>query len=206
MTNEERRRRHISPDAICPECQGDCEDVEHVFRSCSLAQSIWRSMLPQVLDGSNANANFSDWWIKGIGDGKSSLSFGIIAWLLWRRRNRLVFNSEKLSVSEVCSHAKFWIHLYSSSWKTLQASREAPSIARQARLIGWRPAEEGWFSLNSDGSLYKDPTSSAAGGVIRDAKRQFHCCLFGQPGCVLYHEIGTQGYCGGYEAGLEQRY
>ncbi|CAN1193208.1 Putative ribonuclease H protein At1g65750 [Linum perenne] len=130
MTNEERRRRHIAPDAICPECKGDCEDVEHVLRSCSLAQSVWRRLLPQALDDVVTNATFSEWWTKGIGDRGSCLSFGVIAWLLWRRRNRLVFHDETMSVSEVCGQAKFWIHLYSSSWKALQASREAPSIAR----------------------------------------------------------------------------
>ncbi|CAN1163084.1 Putative ribonuclease H protein At1g65750 [Linum perenne] len=40
-------------------------------------------------------------------------------------------------------------------------------------MIGWRPAEEGWYSLNSDGSLYKNPTSSAAGGIIRDDNGKF---------------------------------
>ncbi|CAN1771045.1 Putative ribonuclease H protein At1g65750 [Linum perenne] len=163
----------MSSDATCPECQSGCEDTEHVLRSCRLARSVWRSLLPEVLAGAEANSDFSEWWIKGIGNSDSSLSFGVIAWLLWRRRNSLVFNEEKLSVSEVCCQAKFWIHLYSSSWKALQASREAPSTARQARLIGWRPAEEGWYSLNSDGSLYKNPTSSAAGGIIRDDNGKF---------------------------------
>ncbi|CAN1732286.1 Putative ribonuclease H protein At1g65750 [Linum perenne] len=163
----------MSPDATCPECQGGCEDTEHVLRSCRLARSVWRSLLPEVLAGAEANSDFSEWWIKGVDKSESNLSFGVIAWLLWRRRNSLVFNEEKLSVSEVCCQAKFRIHLYSSSWKALQASREAPSTARQARLIGWRPTEEGWYSLNSDGSLYKNPTSSAAGGIIRDDNGRF---------------------------------
>ncbi|CAN1796016.1 hypothetical protein LINPERHAP1_LOCUS20796 [Linum perenne] len=68
---------------------------------------------------------------------------------------------------------KFWVHLYSSSWKTLQASRETSGIARQAHLIGWRPAGEGWFSLNSDGSLYTTNNAAAAGGVIRDGNGRF---------------------------------
>ncbi|CAN1798021.1 Putative ribonuclease H protein At1g65750 [Linum perenne] len=68
----------------------------------------------------------------------------------------------------MCYQSKFWIHLYSTSWKALQVSREAPSLAPQAHLIGWRPAEEGWFSLNSDSSLYKNRARAVAGGVIRD--------------------------------------
>ncbi|CAN1762274.1 Putative ribonuclease H protein At1g65750 [Linum perenne] len=42
-----------------------------------------------------------------------------------------------------------------------------------AHLIGWRPAEEDWFSLNSDGSLTRNLDKSAAGGVIRDANGRF---------------------------------
>ncbi|CAN1848784.1 Putative ribonuclease H protein At1g65750 [Linum perenne] len=29
MTNEERRRRHIAPDVVCPECSDMCENVDH---------------------------------------------------------------------------------------------------------------------------------------------------------------------------------
>ncbi|CAN1244571.1 Putative ribonuclease H protein At1g65750 [Linum perenne] len=88
MTNEERRRRHISVDATCTECQAPCENIDHILR-----------------------------------------------------RNRLIFNNERLSVDEICGQVTFWTHLYSSSWKALQVSREAPSLARQAHLIGWRPAD-----------------------------------------------------------------
>ncbi|CAN1768790.1 Putative ribonuclease H protein At1g65750 [Linum perenne] len=33
--------------------------------------------------------------------------------------------------------------------------------------------QEGWFSLNSNGSLYRNPASSAVGGVIRDSNANF---------------------------------
>ncbi|CAN1835862.1 Putative ribonuclease H protein At1g65750 [Linum perenne] len=172
MTNEERRRRHIAPDANCPECQEPCESVEHVLRKCNLAQLVWKEMLPPPA-GAQANLCFLDWWMEGITNSQTRLLFGVTAWLLWRRRNRLVFHNEKLSVSELCCQAKFWIQFYSSSWKALQVSRETPSIARQAQLIGWRRAEEDWFSLNSDGSLTRNPDKSVAGGVIRDANGRF---------------------------------
>ncbi|CAN1272392.1 Putative ribonuclease H protein At1g65750 [Linum perenne] len=101
------------------------------------------------------------------------LIFGITAWLLWKRRNRLIFHSESTTVSEVFNQVKLWVHLYSSSWKTLHASREKPSRARQAQLIGWRPAEEGWFSLNSDGSLFTNSGRAAVGGIIRYENERF---------------------------------
>ncbi|CAN1353255.1 Putative ribonuclease H protein At1g65750 [Linum perenne] len=173
MTNEERRRRHIADAAICPECQDICEDLNHVLRSCRIAQEVWREELPALAAGATAGLNFEEWWCRGLDYPDAHLKFGVINWLLWRRRNRLVFHDENTSAREVCSQVKFWVHFYSSSWKALQVSREAPGLARQAHLIRWRPAGEGCFTLNSDGSLYTNPNRAAAGGVIRDDNGRF---------------------------------
>ncbi|CAN0906439.1 Putative ribonuclease H protein At1g65750 [Linum grandiflorum] len=35
-------------------------------------------------------------------------------------------------------------------------------------MIGWRPGDEGWFTLSTDGSLRSSQRNAAAGGVIRD--------------------------------------
>ncbi|CAN1157728.1 Putative ribonuclease H protein At1g65750 [Linum perenne] len=173
MTNEERRQRHLSPDAICPDCQAPCESLDHVLRKCHVAQAVWKEVLPLEFSTFSDDVAFVDWWKAGIANTSHSLLFGVTSWLLWLRRNRLVFQNERLSVFEICRQVKFWTHLYSSSWKALQLSREAPGLARQAQLIGWRPAEEGWFSLNSDGSLVHNPNSAAAGGIIRDSDGRF---------------------------------
>ncbi|CAN1818654.1 Putative ribonuclease H protein At1g65750 [Linum perenne] len=77
MTNAERRKRHITVDVVCPVCQSNCEDTEHVLRRCSFAHLVWR------------------------------------------------------------------------------------------------PTGEGWVSLNSDGSLYTNPSRAAAGGVLRDGDGRF---------------------------------
>ncbi|CAN1144938.1 Putative ribonuclease H protein At1g65750, partial [Linum perenne] len=172
MTNEERRRRHLTLDAACQECNDGFEDIEHILRKCHFAQQVWRSMMPHFLDGSAA-LDFKAWWVAGIKNNKWALMFSVITWLLWRRRNHFIFENENMLVPEFYSQAKFWIHLYSSCWKALQVSGEASGSARKAHLIGWRPPEEGWFSLNSDGSLYSGPNRAAAGGVIRDNNGRF---------------------------------
>ncbi|CAN1152526.1 Putative ribonuclease H protein At1g65750 [Linum perenne] len=131
ITNEERRCRHISPDATCTECLDPCESVEHVIRRCRLAQDVWRELLPSAIIGNSAINAFLDWWIAGIDYKPNRILFGVTSWLLWHRRNRLVFHNEKMSVLEICGQVKFWTHLYSSSWKALQVSREAPGLARK---------------------------------------------------------------------------
>ncbi|CAN1801952.1 Putative ribonuclease H protein At1g65750 [Linum perenne] len=107
MTNEERRRGHVATIADCPECNCCCEDVEHVLRKCNFAQQVWQEVMPDSVGGPNALSTFEDWWQSGIGNSASCLCFGVVTWLLWRRRNKLIFQSESLSVREVCSQVKF---------------------------------------------------------------------------------------------------
>ncbi|CAN0906735.1 Putative ribonuclease H protein At1g65750 [Linum grandiflorum] len=40
-------------------------------------------------------------------------------------------------------------------------------------MIGWRPGDEGWFTLSTDGSLRSHQRDAAAGGLIRDDKGSF---------------------------------
>ncbi|CAN1160515.1 hypothetical protein LINPERHAP2_LOCUS23359 [Linum perenne] len=130
-------------------------------------------MLPSAVTGDASNLDFANWWSRGLGNASSRLLFGVTTLLLWKRRNRLVFDNDRAPVSAVCCQVKFWDRLFSSSWKALQMSREAPSSARQAQLIGWRQADEGCFSLNANGSLYSNRSSATAGGVIRDDNGRF---------------------------------
>ncbi|CAN1121361.1 Putative ribonuclease H protein At1g65750, partial [Linum perenne] len=140
----------------------------HIFRGCNVARSIWSLILPAVVSLAQLHLDFQSWWIANIGNPIINPLFGIVAWLIWKRRNKLVFDGVSWSTEEVRNQAKFWDLLLSSSWKAGQLGREAPSLAREAQLIGWRPAVEGWCSLNSDGSLYSRSNRAVTGGLIRD--------------------------------------
>ncbi|CAN1745014.1 Protein DETOXIFICATION 42 [Linum perenne] len=56
---------------------------------------------------------------------------------------------------------------------TNQLGREASGKARQTQLIAWRPGNEGWSTLNTDGSRYTHSGSTAIGGLIRDDGGRF---------------------------------
>ncbi|CAN0904399.1 TNF receptor-associated factor homolog 1b, partial [Linum grandiflorum] len=74
---------------------------------------------------------------------------------------------------EVAHRCDYWVALISSSWKTGQLGREAPSLGGQTQLIGWRPGDEGWFTLSTDGSFRSPTKVAAAGGLIRDDSGRF---------------------------------
>ncbi|CAN1784070.1 Putative ribonuclease H protein At1g65750 [Linum perenne] len=161
MTNMERMRRGIADQSTCEACGHVGEDINHVFRSCRVARDIWSMILPEVISANQLQWDFQNWWVMNIGNPNINPLFGFGAWLIWKRRNTLVFDRVAWSAEEVRNQSKFGVLLFSSSWKAGQVGREAPVLARQTHLIGWRPADEGWFSLNSDGSLYSSNNRAA---------------------------------------------
>ncbi|CAN1759332.1 Putative ribonuclease H protein At1g65750 [Linum perenne] len=93
--------------------------------------------------------------------------------MIWKKRNKMLFENIAWTEEEVRCQVKFWVLLLSSSWKAGQLGREAPGLALQTQLIGWRPADEGWFTLNSDCSLYAQNRRAATSGLIRDWEGKF---------------------------------
>ncbi|CAN1746300.1 Putative ribonuclease H protein At1g65750 [Linum perenne] len=173
MTNVERGRRRLTDNLICQHCNGGEEDLNHVFRECCFASQTWNRILPHVVLGEQRTMEFKEWWIHGISDPVNSSIFGFTLWLLWSRRNKLIFEDNALSVDEIANQVSFWVQFASSCWKTRRLGREAPGFARQTQLIGWRPGGEGCFTLNTDGSLHRVSNSSVAGGIIRDDQGRF---------------------------------
>ncbi|CAN1777596.1 hypothetical protein LINPERHAP1_LOCUS14117 [Linum perenne] len=62
-------------------------------------------------------------------------------------------------------------------------------------MIGWRPGGEGCFTLNTDGSLYRDSNSTAAGGLIRDDQGRFVSAFASKLGSCSIVRAGDLG-CG----------
>ncbi|CAN0898564.1 Putative E3 ubiquitin-protein ligase RF298 [Linum grandiflorum] len=95
-----------------------------------------------------------------------SLTFGIGVWLLWRARNKRLFEQVTETYKEVAHRCDYWVALITSSWKTGQLGREVRSLTRQTQSIRWRPSDEGYFTLSTDESLRSPTKLAAAGGVI----------------------------------------
>ncbi|CAN1137161.1 hypothetical protein LINPERHAP2_LOCUS9882 [Linum perenne] len=111
----ERVRRRISVRGNCVACPTGMEDIDHVFRSCAVARDYWLKVLPDIVSAMQLQIGFQDWWLQNIGNPKLNPVFGIGAWLLWKRRNRLIFENAAWSVEELGNQAKFWELLLSSS-------------------------------------------------------------------------------------------
>ncbi|CAN1761168.1 Putative ribonuclease H protein At1g65750 [Linum perenne] len=66
MTNLERTRRHISNSDGCVACGRGAASLDHLFRNCNVARSIWSAMLPEVLSPIQEQWSFQSWWSNNI--------------------------------------------------------------------------------------------------------------------------------------------
>ncbi|CAN0838590.1 Putative ribonuclease H protein At1g65750 [Linum grandiflorum] len=131
--------------------------------------------MPQVITGEELNKDWSTWLDTHIQhrEDKHSLTFGVGVWLLWRARNKLLFEQVTETYKEVAHRCDYWVALITSSWKTGQQGREVWSLTRQTQLIGWRPSNEGCFTLSTDESIRSPTKLAATRGVIRTATGRF---------------------------------
>ncbi|CAN1755653.1 Putative ribonuclease H protein At1g65750 [Linum perenne] len=117
LTNTERVKRHLSSSDSCAVCSQGSESLDHLFRLSDFAKSTWNAILPEAISPAQQHLNFQESWVGNVGNTKLNPSFGIAAWLIWKRRNKFIFEGVSWSTAEVSNHAKFWELLLSSSWK-----------------------------------------------------------------------------------------
>ncbi|CAN1837534.1 Putative ribonuclease H protein At1g65750 [Linum perenne] len=173
LTNMERQRRHLTNQVFCPRCPTQTETLSHVLFDCEFALQVWRQTLPSAIALRQSASSFESWWMDMLKDTSCNTQFGVIVWLLWNARNKFIFENLTQTATAVSEQCKFWTNLVLSSWKTFQLGREAPGLARQTQLIAWRPGDEGWSTLNTDGSRICHTGATSIGGLIRDEKGGF---------------------------------
>ncbi|CAN0870349.1 Putative ribonuclease H protein At1g65750, partial [Linum grandiflorum] len=154
---------------------------------------FWSRVLPQTIAGAELSKEWSVWLDEHIRSHSHSLVFGVGIWLLWRARNKRLFEQDRETFVDVAHRCDYWVALISSSWKTYQMGREVRFLNRQTQMIGWRPGDEGWFTLSTDGSLRSPQRMSAAGGVIRDDRGSFVKAFTMNLGCYSITRAEMRG-------------
>ncbi|CAN1730826.1 Putative ribonuclease H protein At1g65750 [Linum perenne] len=138
------------------------------MRGCPVAVAVWRSLLPFQEVADMLNLNWDTWFSANLAHSERQLVFGIACWLLWRSRNELVFQGKREEASGIRANINFWRASILSSWQKAMELRSPVNIRRVESEIAWRPAADGWTTLNSDGSVLQNPASAAAGVALRD--------------------------------------
>jgi hypothetical protein len=99
----------------CPLCDQGEETIDHLLISCAFLRQFWFSFLGRVnlqeVSPQPGDASFFDWWARSnaiiTGAARKGLSSVIIlgAWVLWKHRNRCVFDAAPPSLTTALAQA-----------------------------------------------------------------------------------------------------
>lgn len=98
-TNSKQRHNHLAVSSVCPRCDGDVEDVDHLFRCCDESRQLWqlfRHSLPFL-----ANHEPFQVWFRKLIASKDNVSVVAVLWWSWRWRNNRVFGDNHWHISYV---------------------------------------------------------------------------------------------------------
>ncbi|KAM2637494.1 hypothetical protein EV1_021984 [Malus domestica] len=170
LSNEQRVRRQLTSDSSCMTCCGPIESIAHIFKDCSRAMCIWKSMgVPWQLRNAQ-NLEFKAWLLanlkvssKGTNEGAWCTLFLFICWHIWKWRNKQIFDVNFV----MPMYPKAIIERDVDEWLKACVKYSVKLVKRQISL-SWDHPDVGWCKLNVDGSRRTNSGRIGAGGVLRD--------------------------------------
>jgi len=172
-------RRGLQLDPVCPVCNADIEDTDHLFVSCPMVQQVWgmavaHKWLPSIPFPQFNSSLREELHVLVQNKYPCVDRVVLLLWSIWKSRNALVFRSETPSPMGTLLRAKRswaeWMIRTSSSIPTYSTSSPDPSQPshhpHSSCFIGWNSPRGGFIKINFDGS--KSPAGAAAGFVIRN--------------------------------------
>ncbi|KAK7272851.1 hypothetical protein RIF29_13891 [Crotalaria pallida] len=175
LTNDARRRRHLTLDGTCPACQEGDEDLFRLLCDCPYAIMVCWHFIPTSDLSRFMQGDFKQWFhnnlVTSIGTLISKHDWPILFALalehFWYCRNKLVFENEYVSL---LGSVKMFRMRSKEICRALRTSDPVTLSSIQNRVfsISWKRPEEGWVKLNTDGSFFQAPESAACGGIMRD--------------------------------------
>ncbi|KAK8681290.1 hypothetical protein V6N13_053694 [Hibiscus sabdariffa] len=158
ITNFERTRRHFTSDSLCPMCNEDDEDVDHVLRHFRSAKSVWSLCVNPTKLTEFFTLPFWKWIDQNLIDvfsfGLEHLNwdsmFATILWNLRRHRNAVVFENTIEEWGYIGVRSK-WLadNMSTAMLDTCFTVTHGSTVVP----VGphWSPPLIGWVQFNSDG-------------------------------------------------------
>lgn len=178
LTNEERVRRGMATDNLCPRCLDCPETIMHVLRDCDDVREFWLNKLNPDVISKFFSLGLHPWLVWNLTDSNIGVStinwqtvFGVTGYELWKDRNSLVFSRQTLLGSDL--HFKIG---HQVSFISNHISDPVLSFSQDNRKevqVAWHPPHPGRFKINVDGSHLRNSGSSACGGLVRDSNGRF---------------------------------
>ncbi|CAN1839814.1 Putative ribonuclease H protein At1g65750 [Linum perenne] len=170
LTNDVRCRRGFCPDAVCNCCGSGNETILHVLRDCEFARDTWLKVGGFELNGNDWRLPLEEWFQLFLAKDKG-LIFGITCWFLWRTRNERIFAGRADSAGGTAAKCAHWEVKVREAMNFEASVVPNLNVPRQSQ-VNWQAGQEGWVTVNSDGSVLGTRGRAAAGGILRQANGQ----------------------------------
>ncbi|KAE8670454.1 hypothetical protein F3Y22_tig00112131pilonHSYRG00048 [Hibiscus syriacus] len=172
LTNINRCARKLTDDLLFHICGLANENTLHVLRDCKHSATLWQLIIRQQILPNFFNTNVSDWITMNLDSNSLFAGTNIpwkillssIAWQIWKRRNSYIFSDLFIHNDQLISLSKNW-SLYIIAEKSISPTG---SGAARPELIQWKPMPTYWYTLNTDGAVYKIASQGSVGGLIRN--------------------------------------
>lgn len=121
-TSDHLQKRGLPHPDSCPLCDQADEDINHLVLSCVFSREVWFLILSCIglghLAPSGEHERFQHWWRQASrGLGKDlRMAFNtmviLVAWEIWKHRNRVVFDEERPHVQSLIGVNKDEAHAW----------------------------------------------------------------------------------------------
>ncbi|KAK3193441.1 hypothetical protein Dsin_024751 [Dipteronia sinensis] len=177
LTNDNRAIRGFIPDTIYERCKAGCENINHVFRSCEKSCFVWEDICKGITRSHLFICDWDDWLMQNLKNNRlvfgkvaGYLLFAVSLWFIWKWRCKEIFDPN----FRFPPYPGLIIKRFLDNWLNANYA-DSKKVDLNPCYIAWSPPLEGWVKLNVDGSLNPNSGSIAAGGVIRDHKKNWLC-------------------------------
>lgn len=178
MCNYERCKRGFTTNDRCPICLTEREDVEHVIRGCKAARKVWNRMIPTDNPTKDFSMDFNSWFDLNVAWKGSrrknehwNMIFAITVWWVWKWRNEVVFSQKTVDINQKIKWLKEKIVETNTAFEKARKRDGDRTSCRQHYY--WKPPEQGWIKINTDGCSKPLTNAAACGAVLRDSQATF---------------------------------
>lgn len=149
-------------DNCCKFCQALFKYLLHALFYCPKIKEWWPPFLAFMRHAST-NLSFLELviWVKSRGVVEEFERFFVIAWSLWERRNKKLYEKKKESPSSTIERALAYYSLFVDCSDSLRRDLK--------KLSHWQPPPISYYKLNVGAALFFDNQAAGIGAILRDS-------------------------------------